>query len=58
MLVNKVNKHNESYLAGNKQLAEQEQAASKWTLEQLAKYLEDKVGRGLSWLEVESAPLG
>lgn len=53
-----VNKHNESYLAGNKQLAEQEQAASKWTLEQLAKYLEDKVGRGLSWLEVESAPLG
>jgi hypothetical protein len=39
-----VNKHNESYMAGQQAQAEAEEAASKWTLEQLAHYLKGQVG--------------
>jgi len=41
-----VNKHNESFMAGNQAQAEAEAAASKWTLEQLAHYLR---GQGYDW---------
>eukprot|EP00967_Tisochrysis_lutea_P086901 scaffold122722_cov22-Tisochrysis_lutea.AAC.2 len=42
----RVNKHNESFMAGNQAQAEAEAAASKWTLEQLAHYLRGQVGKG------------